>query len=890
MKRLLIWGVSLLFTQHLAEARLAARGNPTGRERISLNSGWQFKRWEKNPDGLIYDNRTDLAYLTNAVILKPWVLPTANEFIKDPANFHTRPAGNPGSDVSYVQQSFDDSTWETVTLPHDWAIKGPFYTGDTPVVGGGMGRLPSQGVGWYRKKITKTADDEGRSIYLEIDGAMSYAIVWLNGKLVGGWPYPYNSFRLDITPYLNVGTENQLAIRLDNPNDSARWYPGGGLYRNVWIVKTDPVQVAHYGTLVTTRDVSSTSATVDFSVRIQNKGTTSRDIEIVTGLYVLNADSGRPQDKVGEYDRQHITITGGNEYTANDSLTFSNPKLWGPAPQEPNLYVAITRIYENHSIIDSYETTFGVRSVVHSSDGLFVNGQRVSIQGVNEHHPLGALGAAFNTRAAERKLEILQDMGVNAIRMSHNPPAPELLELTDKMGFLVLDEIFDCWVRNKTANDFYLVFPEWHEPDLRNFLRRDRNHASVVIWSYGNEVGEQYTDEDGAAISQSLLDIVHEEDPTRPGTASENYATPGMPFPRVVDVISINYQGSGIRDTNPYSNLVGIKTNPLYPLYHSTYPNKMLQESESASALSTRGTYIFPVVDDISAPVNDTSGGDSVGQKVSAYELYTANFGSSADKVFYNQDLNPYVAGEYVWTGFDYLGEPTPYYTARSSYSGIVDLAGFKKDRFWLYQARWRPDLPTAHILPHWNWPDRIGKITPVHVFSSGDEAELFLNGKSQGRKTRGQYEYRFRWDKVIYEPGEVKVVTYKNGKQWATETVRTTGAPAGISLTIDQNAIKNDGYDLVHVTATVVDSQGNTVANANNTITFSIDGPGEIIVTDNGDPADMTAFPSKSRAAYSGLALCIVKAVEGSSGRFTVTASAGGLESGKVSVRLGSA
>ncbi|KAF3934469.1 Beta-galactosidase [Dactylella cylindrospora] len=448
--RLLLWGISLLLTQHVAEARVVTRGNPTGRERISLNSGWQFKRWEKNPDGLIYDNRTDLAYLTNATVLKPWVLPTANEFITDPTKFYERPTGNPGGDVPYVQASFDDSTWEAVTLPHDWAIKGPFYTGDTPVVGGGMGRLPSHGVGWYRKKLTKAKADEGKSIYLEIDGAMSYAIVWVNGKLVGGWPYPYNSFRLDITSYLEVGTENQLAIRLDNPNDSARWYPGGGIYRNVWIVKTNPVQIGHYGTFITARDVSSASAIVDLSVRLENKGTTRQEVEVVTGLYILNSESGRPKDKVGEYARKHITIPAGGQQTISDSIKLENPRLWGPVPvQKPNLYVAITRLYQNHNIIDSYETPFGIRSIVCDGNGLKVNGERVAIQGVNEHHHLGAIGAAFNVRAAERKLEILHEMGVNAIRMAHNPPAPELLDLTDKMGFLVVDEIFDSWERSK---------------------------------------------------------------------------------------------------------------------------------------------------------------------------------------------------------------------------------------------------------------------------------------------------------------------------------------------------------------------------------------------------------------------------------------------------------
>lgn len=879
-------GVSCLLQGKVANA-YGIRGS-TGRERLSLNDGWHFWRSETNPDGLIYDYRPETNE-TDLQVLKPWILPSANSFISNLADVYQRPPGNPGGDVSYVQGSFDDSAWETVNLPHDWAIKGPFYTEEDPIIGGGMGRLPVHGIGWYRKKLSMTSADAGRNIYLEVDGAMSYAMVWLNGNLVGGWPYGYNSFRLDLTPYLHPGDDNQLAIRLDNPPDSARWYPGGGIYRNVWLTKVDNLQVAQWGTFVSSREVSAESAIVDLTVQIENLGDTGRQIELTTGVHLIDATTGQPGAEVVTFPQMTATVESGQKQAVNQSVTIENPMLWGPWPvQSPALYVATTNLHADGMVVDTYETRFGIRSLIFDPDqGLLVNGEHISVQGVNQHHDLGALGAAFNVRAAQRQLEILQELGCNAIRMSHNPPAPELLELTDQMGFLVMDEIFDSWELNKTDSDFHLIFPDWHEPDLRAFIRRDRNHPSIIAWSYGNEVGEQNTNETGAAISQRLHDILHEEDPTRPSTVSINSALPSYLFPRVPDLISLNYQGAGIRNTNPYSNQTGIRTMPMYPSYHETFPDKMIWTSESASTLSTRGTYIFPVTDDISAPVNDTSGGNSTLEQVSAYELYTANFGSSPDKVFASQDSNPYVAGEFVWTGWDYIGEPTPYYSARSSYSGIIDLAGFKKDRFYLYQSRWRPDFPMAHILPHWNWPDRVGQVTPVHVFSAADEAELFLNGRSQGRKTKEALTYRFRFDDVVYEAGEVHVVTYKTGQQWVTDTVRTTGAPAQLQLIADRSTIAADGLDLSFVTLEVIDDKGEFVRDATNAITFSIEGPGEIVATDNGDPADMVSFPSLERNAYSGLALAIVRGVRGGTGTVTITATAEGLAGAQLKLEL---
>ena len=455
------------------------------------------------------------------------------------------------------------------------------------------------------------------------------------------------------------------------------------------------------------------------------------------------------------------------------------------------------------------------------------------------------------------------------------------------MGFLVIDEIFDVWERKKTPLDFHLIFPEWHEQDLRSWIRRDRNHPSVIAWSYGNEVGEQYTAEAGAELSQRLRNIVNEEDPTRPATASMNYAKPHMPFPRAMDLISLNYQGEGIRDAPAYAHLKGITTSPLYPAFRDSFPTKAIISSETAAAVSSRGTYLFPVSEGRSAPVEDGSGGDPTEMQVSAYELYTAPFGASADKVFRSQDQHPFVAGEFVWSGWDYLGEPTPYYLARSSYFGITDLAGFPKDRYFLYQSRWRPDLPLVHILPHWNWPQHSGQVTPVHVFTSGDEVELFLNGKSLGRKKKQAFEYRLRWDDVIYEAGTLSAVAYKDGKEWASRIVQTSGPAAQMKITADRNVLSADGKDLCFISIEVQDADGRFVPTADPMIEFSVEGPGAVVATDNGDPTNMTTFSSPSRKAFNGRVLAIVRANKGSSGILTVTAQAAGLQTAKITIQL---
>jgi beta-galactosidase len=876
------------------------KGSP--RETLLLNADWRFQKGD--PPGadsasLLYDVRPAPRVLgerpaefTEAAeklgpathpVLRPFILPTGNRFIKDPERLSARPEGDPGDGLSYVQVDFDDSGWELVNLPHDWAIQGPFSSAG----GGGMGRLPSPGIAWYRQKLDIPAADSGKRIFLDVDGAMSYATVWLNGKLAGGWPYGYASWRVDLTPYVTPGGSNQLAIRLDNPPDSSRWYPGGGLYRSVWLVKTGPVHVGQWGTRLTTPRASRTSATVDLEVTVDNDSTADAKITISTAIYRLDA-AGRPSgSSVATIEPATRVVAARSTAVAKGSVTVANPRLWGPPPQQrPNRYVAVTTLSDGGKVIDRYETRFGIRSVLLEPDGVYVNGERIQIKGVNNHHDLGALGAAFNLRSAERQLEVLQEMGCNAIRTSHNPPAPGLLELTDRMGFLVMDEIFDVWVRQKTPDDFHLVFPDWHEQDLRAFIRRDRNHPSVFLWSVGNEVGEQYTGEEGAALAKQLIDIAHDEDRTRQATTAMNVAKPDSPFAAAVDVIALNYQGEGIRDTPAFANTRGISTPPQYPAFREKFPNRLILSSETASTLSSRGVFLFPVSKEISGPVREGSGGDSKSRQVSAYELYASDFGSSPDKVFGSLDRHPYVGGEFVWTGWDYLGEPTPYSSSRSSYSGIIDLAGFKKDRFYLYQAHWRPDLPMAHILPHWSWPERAGQVTPVHVFTSGDEAELFLNGRSLGRKKKGEYEYRLRWDDVVYEPGELKVIAYRNGKQWATDTVTTAGAPARLALSADRSSIQNDGLDLSFIAVRVLDKAGVAVPRADARIKFTIDGPGEIVATDNGDPTSFEPFQAHERKAFNGLALVIVRAKPGQAGTIRLSAESSSLEGAFLTLR----
>lgn len=880
-----------LLTLLVAPAVLAA--SETGpRERIRFTDDWRFHRGDAPDAGAA------LGYKA----MRPWVLATGADLINAGVARPERAPGNPGADVSFVQPGFDDSSWQALRLPHDWAIYGPFSQ-DLP---GETGKLPWQGVGWYRKRFQLPAEDAGKRIALDIDGAMAYSSVWINGHYVGGWPYGYTSYRLDLTPHLNPGAENVLAIRLENPPESSRWYPGSGLYRHVWLVKTPEIRVRQWGVFVSTPRVSAEEALVAVEVAVENLTSTKSRFTVLTRIHTLDTRDQLSAEPVAASEAFTVEIDPAREREAIRSLpvTVRSPLRWDLAT--PHRYAAVTTLERDGVVLDREVTPFGIRSIRYADDGGFLlNERRVQFQGVCLHHDLGALGAAINVRALERQLQILQSMGCNAVRTSHNPPAPELLELCDKMGLLVMAEAFDAWRRSKKdadldaadpydrAHDYSRVFDEWHERDLRALIRRDRNHPSVVLWSIGNEVLEQWFT-DGWKLASRLAGIVREEDRTRPLTGGFNSPHAGITgFQTAVDAIGYNYK--------PWAYAPTRRANPITPVY----------SAESASTLSSRGEYVFPV-----EPDQKLKGRENF--HVSSYDFSAAEWSSSPDFEWKGLDEAPYTSGEFVWTGFDYLGEPTPYNSdatnllnfsdpaqrervagelaelgrirvpSRSSYFGIIDLAGFPKDRYYLYQSRWLPETPMAHLVPHWNWPERVGQVTPVQVYTSGDEAELFLNGRSLGKKKKGVHEYRLYWGDVVYEPGELRAVVTKNGQPWAEAVTRTTGEARQLQLQPDRADLRADGDDLSFVTVRIADDAGQVVPRTHHSVTYRLDGPGDIVAVDNGDPTSHESFQATTRRAFNGLALVVVRTRRGETGPLTLHATADGLAPAAVQLNAG--
>ena len=845
------------------------------RERININRDWRYQI--DDPDGV----GAALHYSR----LKPYLLPCANDFIIFGKRYQ-RPEGNPGENIAYVKSDFDDSEWRHLNLPHDWAIECPFnidYNGST-------GKLPYWGIRWYRKTLELSQDDAGKQIYLDIDGAMSYASVWCNGQYVGGWPYGYASFRLDLTPYIKAGQKNVLAIRLDNPDDTSRWYPGSGIYRNVWLVKTSSVHVEQWGTFVRNQQVDSEIAVMEMGVNIENHAGKDVQVKLQTSVYLQGKD-GRPVgEEVTQSMTKDIAIKKDSWSSARFQFKVDKPKLWDI--DTPNCYVAVSRVFMDGKEMDSYETPFGIRTIEFTHDqGFMLNGQKVAIKGVCMHHDLGALGAAFNEVAAERQLRIMKEMGANAIRTSHNPPAPELVALCDRMGLMMQLEIADTWQKGKRKNDYNLLFDDWSEADMRSLVRHYRNHPSVIMWSIGNEMPDQTTDQ-GVIIARNLTAYCHDEDPTRPTS------------------LGCNKRDAVFRDIVNQVDIFGLNYfHKTYPVFKEQNPTRRYHASETSSATSSRGEYFFPVTTD----VNDSRSGF----QLSSYDMTTIGWGCAPEVQFKMNEEYPFMSGEFVWTGFDYLGEPTPYNKdltnllnfsdpnelekarkeleelgkiktpSRSSYFGIVDLCGFPKDRYYNYKSYWRPDVPTVHILPHWNWQERIGEITPVHIYTSGDAVELFLNGKSLGRREKVHSYDRLTWDDVRYEPGSLKAIAYKNGQKWAEELVETTGKPAALQVTAEKTELKNDGTDLSFIRVAVVDSQGRVVPRSKNHLKFSVTGPAEIIATDNGDATSLLPFQLSERDAYNGLALVILRSQYMKQGKVVLTVESKGLPKQKIALKV---
>jgi beta-galactosidase len=825
---------------------LMAQESPRSRE--SFNQGWKFIK---------YFNASDEAVMTG----------------KEPENLQL--------------PSVNDNNWRSLDLPHDWAIEGPF----SDTLENNTGLLPWKGIGWYRKHFTISDNDKGKRIYVDFDGAMANAKVWLNGKYVGEWPYGYTSFRLDLTPYIITGKENLIAVRLDTKNWDSRWYPGAGLYRNVWLVKTSQLQIANNGVFCTTPEIKKTRGMLSVQAEVESHLSDPIPVTVKALVYKLNDKFEASPTPVAESVVVTVTIPGMKNHDFRFDIPVKDPVLWDI--NKPELYRVAVIVMQGTTITDRYETNFGFRTLNFTArDGFLLNGKRVEVNGVCNHHDLGALGAAFNTRAAARQLEILKEMGCNAIRTSHNPPAPELVDLCDKMGFLIQVEFSDTWRIGKKRNDYNILFNAWHVEDMKAMIRRDRNHPSVFMWSIGNEVPDQQN----PYLATELKAIVKSEDNTRPVTSGCNDSNSGTNgFQKTLDVFGINYH------LGDYKRFYDLKDNA----------NLGLISTESASTVSSRGEYFFPIV---TGDLNNNLPGKGIFQ-ITSYDVAYPAWASTPDQQWTLLDKFPAAMGEFVWTGFDYIGEPTPYYgdmtglkpnswgyketlkmlekegvkevPSRSSYFGIMDLAGFKKDRFYLYQSRWRAELPMAHILPHWNWPERKGLVTPVHVYTSGDEAELFLNGKSLGRKKKGEFEYRLKWDSVVYQPGELKVIAYKNGAKWAEDVVRTTEKASVLSMTADRPVVHPDGTDLIFITVRIEDKNKLLVPKSNNQLNFSIEGPGRIIATDNGDAASHELFQAKSKKAYNGLCLVIVAAEKGTAGSFTVKAESKGLKAASVKVDI---
>ncbi|HVV03866.1 MAG TPA: glycoside hydrolase family 2 TIM barrel-domain containing protein [Puia sp.] len=733
-----------------------------------------------------------------------------------------------GDDSTASQEGFDDGGWRKLDLPHDWSIEGAFSEKNS--TGQQEGGLPA-GVGWYRKHFRAA----GARVFIDFDGVYCNSEVWINGHYLGRRPNGYISFRYEITPYLREEGENVIAVRVDNSRQpNSRWYTGSGIYRHVWLVTTVEAAVDHWGVYVTTPEVSSSRARVHVETSIYGTG------EVHTALY--DADG-----------RQVGSTTG-------EDLWVNHPRLW--SPEHPYCYKVRTTVVQEGKAVDAYETVVGIRYFYFdTARGFILNGEPLKIRGVCMHHDLGALGAAVNTRAIERQLQLLKEMGCNGIRTAHNPPAPELLDLCDRMGFIVMDEAFDIWKKKKSKYDYSLYFPEWHVRDLQDQVRRDRNHPSVFMWSIGNEIREQF-DSTGIGIARELAACVRALDTTRPITSALTETDTSRNFiyrSGALDLVGINYNHAK------------------YVEAQKLWPGHPVIASETMSALATRGHYDMPSDSIRRWPAGAKAPlvGANADWTVSAYDNVSAYWGSTHEETWRVVKRLPFISGLYIWTGFDYLGEPTPYpWPARSSYFGIIDLAGFPKDVYYMYQSEWT-DRPVLHLFPHWNW--KKGQVLDVWAYySQADEVELYLNGRSLGVRKKDDTSLHVQW-RVVWEPGVLKAVSRKDGKTVLVRTVRTAGPAAKIVLHADRKVLRADGSDLSFITVRIEDAQGQLVPDAGNDLHFEVKG-GELAGADNGYQADLESFKGVHHKAYNGLCMVVVRAGK-KAGRIAVKVHAAGVQ-----------
>lgn len=797
-----------------------------------------------------------------------------------------------GDDAAAARPDYDDSGWRKLNLPHDWAIEGDFSKDNPSGTGGGA--LPG-GVGWYRKTFTAAKANEGKRYRIDFDGVYMNATVYINGHELGTRPYGYISFSYDLTPYIQWGGKNVLAVRVDNAEQpNSRWYSGCGIYRNVWLTKLNPIHVAQWGTYVTTEEVSENSARLKVRTKLECDAEAPQT-DVILQTRLLDADGNAVGEAVAE---QGITVPASQE--VEQGISVNNPNLWSVG--KPYIYKVETILQDKATgeVLDTYYTPVGIRTFrFDAQKGFILNGEPMKINGVCMHHDLGCLGAAVNVRAIERQLEILKEMGCNGIRCSHNPPAPELLDLCDRMGFIVMDETFDMWRKKKTRHDYARYFNEWHERDLTDLVVRDRNHPSVFIWSIGNEVLEQWTDakadtlsleeanlilnfghstdmlaQDGelsvnSLLTQKLADMVKALDPTRPVTAGCNEPNPNNHLFRsgALDIIGFNYHDDWF---------VGVP---------ETFPGKPFIVTESVSGLMTRGYYRMPSDSMFVWPERWDKPFRDASFSCSSYDNCHVPWGNRHEGTLLHVKNNDFISGQYIWTGFDYIGEPTPYgWPARSSYFGIIDLAGFPKDVYYMYQSEWRPDKTVLHLFPHWNWtPGQ--DIDLWAYYNNADEVELFVNGVSQGVRSKGKDDFHVAW-RVRYEPGTVKAVSRKDGKVVAEQEIRTAGEPAQIRLTPDRTLLQADGKDLSFVTVEILDKDGNLCPNADSEVTFAVEGAGFIAGVDNGSPVSLERFKTNRRKAFYGKCLLVVQN-NGEAGNVKVTATGEGMAKAVISLKV---